>query len=99
LHQSFARENKDVSIKTQFVVIREAVEVVLGRLECLPPSDAREQLRSRIQDCAQDAEMWSASWPTPREMDVLTKRVLSLHVEVTKAERATAIAKGGGAAA
>ncbi|MGO9839244.1 MAG: hypothetical protein ACLP1X_34110 [Polyangiaceae bacterium] len=84
-----------MSINTQFVVIREAVEVVLRHLECLPPSDAREQLRSRIQDCAQDAEMWSASWPTPREMDVLMKRVLALHVEVTKVERAAAGPKGG----
>ncbi|MGO9836830.1 MAG: hypothetical protein ACLP1X_21765 [Polyangiaceae bacterium] len=84
-----------MSINTQFVVIREAVEVVLRRLEYLPHSDARDQLRSRIQDCAQEAEMWSASWPTPREMDTLMKRVLALHVEVTKVERAAADPTGG----
>jgi hypothetical protein len=39
--------------------------------------------------------MWSASWPTPREMDVLMKRILALHVEVTKVERAAAGPKGG----
>jgi len=84
-----------LTLNAQFIVIREAIEVVLRHLESLPPSDAREQLRSRVQDCAQDMEMWSASWPTPREMDVLMKRVLTIHVDVTKVEPAAAGPKGG----
>jgi hypothetical protein len=78
----------------QFLVIREAIDVVLRHLEALPLSDMTEQLRMRVQDCAHDAEMWSAAWPTPREMDVLMKRVLALHVEVTKVERSAALADG-----
>jgi hypothetical protein len=66
----------------QFVVIQEVVEMVLLELERLPQSRATELLRARLQDSAQDAEMWSGSWPTPRELDVLMKRVLALHAEV-----------------
>lgn len=68
--------------------------MVLRHLEDLPRSDMTEQLRTRVQDCAQDTEMWSASWPTPREMDVLMKRALALHVEVTKVERQTLVTAG-----
>lgn len=75
------------------MIIREAIEVVLRHLECLPPSDTREQLRVRLRDCAQETEMWSASSPTPRELDVLMKRVLALHVEVTKAEGSAVLAE------
>jgi hypothetical protein len=81
----------------QFLLIREAIDVVLRHLEALPPSDVTEQLRARLQDFAQDAEMWSASSPTPREMDVLMKRVLALHVEVTQLERSAALAEGAAA--
>jgi len=80
--------------RTQFLVLREAIDVVLRHLEALPPTDLTEQLRTRVQDCAQDAEMWSASWPTARDMDVLMKRVLALHVQVTKVERSAALADG-----
>lgn len=83
-----------MSIEAQFVVIREAIEVVLRHLERLPFSDATEQLRTRVRDCAQEAEMWSVAWPTPREMDVLMKRVLALHVEVTTLERQALVAEG-----
>jgi len=38
--------------------------------------------------------MWSAAWPTPREMDGLMKRLLALHVEVTTLEREGLVAEG-----
>jgi hypothetical protein len=38
--------------------------------------------------------MWSAAWPTPREMDALMKRLLALHVEVTKLERQAFVTEG-----
>jgi hypothetical protein len=80
--------------QAQVVAIREAIEVVLRHLEALPRCDMTEQLRTRVQDCAQDAEMWSAAWPTPCKMDLLMKRVLALHVEVAKVERSEALAAG-----
>lgn len=69
------------------VLIREAMDVILGRLESLPPSDATDQLQARLRDCVQEAEMWSAAWATQRELDALVNRVLGLWVEVTKLER------------
>jgi hypothetical protein len=83
----------------QFVVIQQAVETVLGQLERLPPSSATEGLRARLQDCAQDIEMWSASWPSPRELDLLMNRVLVLHAEATRLERGAPLAEGDSATA
>jgi hypothetical protein len=85
---------KTLHIEGQFVVIREATEVVLRHLECLPSCDSTEQVRARVQDCMQEAEMWSASWPTQRELDVLMKRLLALHVEVTRLEHYAGLAMG-----
>jgi hypothetical protein len=73
--------------QAQFVVIREAVEVVLRHLASVPPSERTAQLQARLRDCVQETEMWSAAWPTRRELDALMKRVLALHTEVTKLER------------
>jgi hypothetical protein len=38
--------------------------------------------------------MWSATSPTPREMDSLMKRVLALHIDVTTLERQAFVAEG-----
>ena len=73
--------------RTPFVTVRKAIDVVLHHLECLPPSDRREQLQVWVQECLQETEQWSASPPTDRARDGLMKRVLALHVEVTKLEQ------------
>jgi hypothetical protein len=44
----------------------------------------------------QEIEMWSVSSPTMRELDVLMKRVLALHIEVTKLERNALVSDGDG---
>jgi hypothetical protein len=80
---------------TQLFAIQEAIEVVLRDLEGLPPSDTTEEFCTRLQDCAQDTVMWGASRPTQRELDVLLRRVLALHVDVTNAERGASLARGG----
>lgn len=80
--------------RAQFVVIREATEVVLRHLERLPPSGRTEQLCVSVQECMQEVEMRSVSAPTMRELDVLMKRVLALHVEVTKLQRHGLVAGG-----
>jgi hypothetical protein len=80
--------------QAQFVVIREAIEVVLRHLESVPPSDRTTQLEARLRDCAQETEMWSAAWPTPRDMDALMKRLLAIHTEVTKLERQMLVTEG-----
>jgi hypothetical protein len=65
----------------------------------LTPSDRTEQLRAWLDECRQEFEQWSASSPTDRERDAIMKRVLALHVAVTKLERDALVVKGSTAAA
>jgi hypothetical protein len=88
-------ERKTVTIQGQFVVIREAIDVVLRHLERLPSSDTTERLQLHLQDCMQETEMWSTALPTRRELDAVMKRVLALHIEVTRVEREAAGTRGG----
>jgi hypothetical protein len=81
-------------LRARFVVIREATEVVLRHLECLPPSERRDHLCASVQEYMQETEMWSVSSPTMRELDVLMKHVLALHTEVTKLERHALVPEG-----
>jgi hypothetical protein len=78
------------------MVVREAIEGVLRRLEQLLPSKTTDELRAWVHDCWQEVERWGASQPTDREQDLLMKRVLALHVAVTKLQRDAllAIVKG-----
>jgi hypothetical protein len=75
-------------------IVQAATEVVLRRLDGLSPSAKTEQLRAWIEECLQEGEQWKASPPTPREQDVLMKRVLGLHVQVTRLERERAAGTG-----
>jgi hypothetical protein len=69
-------------LHTRLMLIREATDVVLRRLERMPPSDGTERLCASVQGCMQEIEMWSMSLPTGRDLDVLMKRVLALHAEL-----------------
>jgi glycerol-3-phosphate dehydrogenase len=80
-------------LKTRFEVVREAIDVLFRRLERVPSSDNRtEELRASVRDCMRRAGEWSASPPPDRERDALMKRVLELHVELTKLERPVPLA-------
>jgi hypothetical protein len=74
-------------VRTRFMVVQEAIDVLLLHLEGLPPSERTELLRSAIDECIVRLAQWRASPPTDRDRDELMKRVLGLHVEVTKLER------------
>ena len=76
--------------RTRFMVVHEAIDVLLLHLEGLPPSEERELLRSRIDECILKLAQWRASPPTDRDRDELMKRVLALHMEVTRLERSVA---------
>jgi hypothetical protein len=73
--------------QARFMVVRDAVDVVLRHLECLPTSDHTEHLHVGLQDCLSETEQWTASPPTVRELETVMKRVLSLYVAVTTLER------------
>ncbi len=83
----------------QFVIVRETTEIVLRRLEALPSSDRMELLHACAEDCLHEAEQWRSSPPTTRELEVFAKRLFVLHVEVTKLERGTSVAKAKAASA
>jgi hypothetical protein len=53
----------------------------------LLPSETTDELSAWVHDCWQEIEQWVASEPTDREQDALMKRVLALHVAVTKLQR------------
>jgi hypothetical protein len=79
--------------KTPFVVLQEAIDVLLRHLEWLPPSIEEKGLRAGVRECIREAGQWSALQPTDRGPDALMKRVLALHVEVVKLERQGHFAK------
>jgi hypothetical protein len=74
-------------VRTRFMVVQEAIDVLLLHLECVPPSEGAELLRSGIDECITRLARWRASPPTDRDRDELMKRVLALHVKVTKLEQ------------
>ncbi len=84
---TLARERQDMMFTARHQVIREATDIVLRRLEGLAPSEKTDQLRVWVEECLQDVEQWEAAPPTPRERDVIAKRVLAVHIEVTRLER------------
>jgi hypothetical protein len=69
------------------MVVQEAIDILLRHLECLPTSETTERLRAGVFECIRDAGQWSASPSADRSPDALMKRVLALHIEVTKLER------------
>lgn len=73
--------------KTRFIVVQEAIQVLVRHLACLPSSDRALDLRARVEECRREAEDWGASPPSDQEQNGLMKRVLALHVDVTKLER------------
>jgi hypothetical protein len=76
--------------RTRFMVVQEAIDVLLLHLEALPGTERTELLRSSIDDCILRLAQWRASPPADRGRDELMKRVLGLHVEITTLERSVA---------
>ena len=58
-------------------------------LSTLPTSPEVEALRVRAIQYARAVDGWTASPPTSEERDKLMKRILKLHVEVARLERAS----------
>lgn len=82
--------------RTRFMVVQEAIDILLRHLECLPTSETTERLRAGVFECIREAGQWNASPSIDRAPDALMKRVLALHLEVTKLERAMPFAGAKG---
>jgi hypothetical protein len=78
------------------MVVQEAIDILLRHLECLPTSETTERLRAGVFECIREAGHWNASQSIDRAPDALMKRVLALHLEVTKLERAMPFANAKG---
>ena len=74
-------------LHAQFAIVRETTEVILQRLEGLPPSERAKLLGACARDCVEETTHWSQSPPRPRDLEVFAKRLFVLHVEITKLER------------
>jgi hypothetical protein len=79
-------------LETHIETVRKAIAVVLRHLESLPPSDGKQQLRGLVQDCLREADGWATTRPADREREALMKRLLALHVAVTRLEREREVA-------
>jgi hypothetical protein len=85
-------------LPAQLAMARETTEVILQRLEALPPSYRTRVLGACARDCAMETEHWTMAPPTTRDLNVFAKRLFVLHVEVTKLERSAAAGDSDGAA-
>jgi hypothetical protein len=70
----------------QLKVVHEALEVVLRRLAALPLTPEVFDLRARAEKFKREAEGWATAKPTVEAREKLMKRVLKLHVDVSKIE-------------
>jgi hypothetical protein len=83
LHQGEA----DLLFEARLVVVRDAIQCVFRHLQHLLPSERNDELHARVYDCWQEAEQWEASPPTDGEQDALMKRIVAVHVAVTRLRR------------
>jgi hypothetical protein len=70
-------------------VLRDAIGVILRALAVLPSSAEFEELKVKAEGCLNEVKGWSRSPPPPEERDQMSKRVLKLHVELTKWDRSS----------
>lgn len=69
----------------RFVLLRNAVGVVLDEIEKLPFSEAGEALRAKAVELASEIDGWADAPPSKERREAATKQVLGLHVAVSKA--------------
>lgn len=73
----------------RLAITREAIEIVMRRLAVMPPSPEIDELRAKAEHFRREVDGWAVAAPTAEARDKLMKRVLKLHVEVARLERAT----------
>jgi hypothetical protein len=85
-----SQQGSQVMSKSQFAVMREAIRVVLRHLDDVPPGEEANVLRASLCACFDEAERWCERPPSDGARDALEKRVLALHVAVTRLSPAPA---------
>jgi hypothetical protein len=79
------REMTSASIP--FALVRDAIHVVVRRLAAMHPSPEVEDLKCHAEACLEQVHGWTQTEPTAEEKDVVTGRVLGLHLAVAKLRR------------
>jgi hypothetical protein len=65
-----------------------AIDVLLQRLSALSPNPEVQALEATARHYLREAEKWDAAAPTALDRETLMKRVLGLHVDLARMERA-----------
>ena len=73
---------------THLSVASRAIDVLLQRLSALPPGPEVDELISTAGRYLREAEKWRAVAPTAQDRETLMKRLLGLHVDLARVERA-----------
>jgi hypothetical protein len=68
-------------------VVLNALRVTMRVLDAIPDSPEAETLRDRVLAFEREAEQWPSTSPSHAEREALMKRVLALHIEVTRLGR------------
>jgi hypothetical protein len=68
-------------------LVLDAIEIALGQLAKLPDSPEVEELRTKALVYERDAKHWSEKAPTSEQREAMMKKVLALHILVTKLAR------------
>jgi hypothetical protein len=66
-----------------------AIRQALATVSKLPESEEARELRDQCLAHEHIAEQWAREPPTPEEREALMKKVLALHVKVTKVHRSS----------
>ncbi len=67
--------------------VLDAIGQALASLSRLPETDEARALRDECLACEAIAKEWARSPPTAAEREAMTRRVLALHVSITKLRR------------
>ena len=70
----------------RYTIARDAIEILLSRLDNLPQSERRHRLQAKLLECACEIERTGSS-RDEREPDALMTRLLALHVDLVRLER------------
>lgn len=77
-------------------LVSDAIRQALASLAILPNSEEALTLRERCLACQAVANEWSQTPPTPEEREAMMRKVIALHVAITKLRRKSERPKQGG---
>ena len=68
-------------------VVHNAIKTALASLTVFPDSEEARELRERCLTYQATTSEWTHTAPTPEEREAMMKKVVALHVAVTKLRR------------